>query len=71
MGVTTATRFNGTMALVVTKTTLGSKSDDAVYWRGSMMVDRVAAVEILRQRTIGGEGATRSGLQRVCRIVHC
>ena len=57
------------MALVVTKVALGSEADDVLYWRGTTMIERLAAVEVLRQRTIGGEDASRSGLQRVCRIV--
>jgi hypothetical protein len=57
------------MALVVTKATLGREPDDVHYWRERPMIERLAALEVLRQRTIGGEGATRSGLQRVCRIV--
>jgi hypothetical protein len=57
------------MALVVTRSTLGSEDDDVLYWLRTSMIDRLAAVEVLRQRMIGGEGETRYGLQRVCRIV--
>ena len=64
-----ATRTNGVMALVVTKATLGDEADDVLYWRGKTIAERLEALEILRRRTIGGEGATRSGLQRVCRVV--
>jgi len=65
----TAMRNNGTMALVVKKARLGSEPDDFLYWRGTSIMERLAALEVLRQRKIGGEGASRSGLQRVCRIV--
>jgi hypothetical protein len=57
------------MALVVTKTTLGCENDDVLFWQDKSMDDRIATVEVLRHRMIGGESATRSGLQRVCRIV--
>jgi hypothetical protein len=57
------------MALVVTRATFGSEVDDVLYWRETTMVERLAALEVLRRRTIGGEGEARSGLQRVCRVV--
>lgn len=65
-----ATRPTGSMALTVEKFALGEESDDTSYWRTVSQVERVAAVEILRQRMNGGGNATRPGLQRFCRTLH-
>lgn len=67
--VNVKTRPNGAMALVVTRATFGSEVDDVLYWRETTVVERLAALEVLRRRTIEGEGEARSGLQRVCRVV--
>ena len=58
------------MALTVEKSALGDEIDEVAYWRSVSQVDRVAAVEILRQRLNGGSNATRPGLQRLCRTLH-
>jgi hypothetical protein len=39
---------------VATKSTLHEQPDDLAYWLGVPMSERVAAVEILRQRVFGG-----------------
>ena len=57
------------LARVATKSTLHEQVDEIQYWLGVSMTERVAAVEILRQRVFGGVHGTRQGLQRVCRII--
>ena len=58
------------MARVVKKSTVQGQADDVQYWLSVPMSERVAAVEVLRQRMFGGQDGTRQGLQRVCRIIH-
>jgi len=58
------------MARVVAKTTVKDQIDDMQYWLTVPMSERVAAVEVLRQRMYGGENGDGQGLQRVCRIIH-
>ena len=58
------------MARVVVKSTVHDQPDDSEFWNSKSMTERVAAVEILRQRWIGVNDGTRQGLQRVCRIIH-
>jgi hypothetical protein len=65
-----STRSNGKVAIVVTKTSLHGIDDDVLFWLGKPPEERVAAVEVLRQRVFGGDGETGQGLQRVCRIIH-
>jgi hypothetical protein len=55
---------------VATKSTLHGQPDEIQHWLGVSMSERVAAVEILRQRVFGGVHGTRQGLQRVCRVIH-
>jgi hypothetical protein len=55
---------------VATKSTLHEQPDDLEYWLGVPMSERVAAVEILRQRVFGGVHGARQGLQRVCCVIH-
>ena len=62
-------RKNGVMTLVVTKTNLHDGDDEMLFWQGIEPSERVAAVEILRQRVFGGIDEARSGLQRVCRVI--
>ncbi|HEY5265381.1 MAG TPA: hypothetical protein VIJ40_01070 [Acidimicrobiales bacterium] len=57
-----ATRPNGLMALTLEKSPLGNQSSEVAYWLTVSAAERVAAVEILRQRMIGGGSATRFGL---------
>ena len=58
------------MARVVSKSTVRAQSDDLNYWRTIPIAQRVAVVEVLRQRMFGENNGTRQGLQRVCRIIH-
>ena len=56
------------------KFTLGQdmlyKDDSGLqYWLSRDPAERIAAVEIIRQRVFGGTDETRQGLQRVCRII--
>jgi hypothetical protein len=57
------------MARVVSKSTVRDQADEEDFWATVTPVDRVAAVEVLRQRVFEGTDATRLGLQRVCRII--
>jgi hypothetical protein len=68
--MTAAKRSTGSIALVVEKFALGDQTDEFEYWLGVPPADRVAAVEILRQRMYGGDNATRLGLQRFSRTLH-
>lgn len=65
----TSTRPNGVIALTVEKYALGDEADQVIYWQSVPANERVAVVEILRQRMNGGSGATRSGLQRFCKTL--
>ena len=58
------------MVRVVSKSTVRAQSDDLNYWRTIPIAQRVAVVEVLRQRMFGENNGTRQGLQRVCRIIH-
>lgn len=62
-------RRNGQMALVVNRVALREKDSELHYWLSRDPSERVAAVEIIRQRVFGGSHETRQGLQRVCRII--
>ena len=57
------------MTVVASKSTLHGSSNDVLFWLSKSPEERVAAVEILRQRVFGGDGESRQGLQRVCRII--
>jgi len=67
--MTSAIRNNGEMSLVVNRLGLHEDDGDLSYWMGIEPSERVAAVEVLRQRVFGGTDETRQGLQRVCRII--
>ena len=58
------------MVRVVAKSSVQTQSDDLTYWRTIPIAQRVAVVEVLRQRMFGENNGTRQGLQRVCRIIH-
>jgi hypothetical protein len=58
------------MVRIVAKSTVQNQSDDLTYWRTIPIAQRVAVVEVLRQRMFGENNGTRQGLQRVCRIIH-
>ena len=58
------------MQRVVSRSTVQTQSDDLDYWRTIPIAQRVAVVEVLRQRMFGENNGTRQGLQRVCRIIH-
>ena len=64
------TRSKGSIALTVEKRAIGDEPNDVAYWQTVPQVERVAAVEILRQRMNGGSNASRPGLQRLCRTLH-
>ena len=57
------------MAVVATKVGLQEQGSELQYWLSRDPAERVAAVEIIRQRMFGGADETRQGLQRVCRII--
>ena len=57
------------MFLVVNRLGLHDVDTDVSYWMGVEPSERVAAVEVLRQRVFGGIDETRQGLQRVCHII--
>ena len=62
-------RRNGQMALVVNRVKLHEGDSELQYWLNRDPAERIAAVEIIRQRVFGGADETRQGLQRVCRII--
>ena len=62
-------RRNGQMALVVNRVKLQEDDSELQYWLSRDPAERIAAVEIIRQRIFGGADETRQGLQRVCRII--
>ena len=62
-------RRNGQMALVVNRVKLHEGGSELQYWLSRDPAERIAAVEIIRQRVFGGADETRQGLQRVCRII--
>ena len=62
-------RRNGQMALVVNRVRLHEGDSDLQYWLSRDPAERIAAVEIIRQRVFGGTDEARQGLQRVCRII--
>lgn len=62
-------RRNGQMALVVNRVKLQEGDSELEYWLSRDPAERIAAVEIIRQRVFGGTDETRQGLQRVCRII--
>ena len=62
-------RRNGQMALVVNRVNLRKSDSELQYWLSRDPAERIAAVEIIRQRIFGGTDETRQGLQRVCRII--
>ena len=64
-----STRPGGNMALVVARTTLDA-DDELEFWLSRPVAERIAAVEVLRNRVFGGgTDATGPRLQRVCRVV--
>jgi hypothetical protein len=62
-------RRNGQMELVVKRVHLYKDDSGLQYWLSRDPAERIAAVEIIRQRVFGGTDETRQGLQRVCRII--
>ena len=62
-------RRNGQMALVVNRINLHEGDSELQYWLSRDPSERLAAVEIIRQRIFGGADETRQGLHRVCRII--
>ena len=62
-------RRNGQMELVVKRVHLYKDDSGLQYWFSRDPAERIAAVEIIRQRVFGGTDETRQGLQRVCRII--
>lgn len=64
-----AIREHGKMTISVNKIALHEQQDEIAYWLSVSPTERIAAVEVLRQRVFGGADGTRQGLQRVCRII--
>ena len=58
------------MKAVVSKTALHDEPDEIAYWLTRPVAERIAAVEVLRQRVYGYDDDTRAGIQRVCRVIH-
>ena len=56
------------MKAVVNKTTLHDEPDEIAYWLTRPVAERIAAVEVLRQRAYGYNADTRAGIQRVARV---
>ena len=69
MSMSVPLRRNGQMALVVNRSSLHEGDSELQYWLSRDPAERIAAVEIIRQRVFGGTDETRQGLQRVCRII--
>jgi hypothetical protein len=69
MDMSVPLRRNGQMALVVNRVRLHEGDSDLQYWLSRDPAERIAAVEIIRQRVFGGTDEARQGLQRVCRII--
>ncbi|MDQ3351931.1 MAG: hypothetical protein M3501_08235 [Actinomycetota bacterium] len=59
-------RAGGTMVLSVEKRRLDAPDEDVEWWLSRPIVDRLAAVEVLRRRAYGIDDAVGSRLQRVC-----
>ena len=57
------------MALVVNRVKLHEGDSELQYWLNRDPAERIAALEIIRQRVFGGADEDRQGLQRVCRII--
>ncbi len=49
---------------------LKDKSTDFKYWMSKTEVERLQAVETLRQQYINYKKDVQSGFQRVCRIIN-
>ena len=49
---------------------LKDKNSDFLYWTSKSEIQRLEAIEILRQQYINYKKDVQSGLQRVCRIVN-
>ena len=49
---------------------LKDKSTDLIYWRSKSEIERLEAVEILRQQYINFKKNVQPGLQRVCSIIN-
>ena len=69
VGMSLVLRRNGQMALVVNRVDLHENGSDLRYWLSRDPAERIAAVEVIRQRICGGSDEARQGLQRVCRII--
>ena len=69
MGMSLALRRNGQMALVVNRVDLHENGSELRYWLSRDPAERIAAVEVIRQRLFGGSDEARQGFQRVCRII--
>ncbi len=69
MAMSVPLRRNGQMALVVNRVKLQDADSELEYWLSRDPAERIAAVEIIRQRIFGGTDEARQGLQRVCRII--
>ncbi len=57
------------MVLSVEKRRLDAPDEDVAWWLTRPIVDRLAAVEVLRRRAYGIDDAVGSRLQRVCRVI--
>ena len=55
---------------IVQRFPLHDEPDEIAYWLTRPVAERIAAVEVLRQRVYGYNADTRMGLQRVCCVIH-
>ncbi len=46
------------------------RQSDFEYWQTRSILERLEAVELLRQQLINFKGDLQQGLQRVCRIIN-
>ena len=49
---------------------LKDKNTDLIHWRSKSEIERLEAVEILRQQYINFKKNVQPGLQRVCSIIN-
>ena len=56
------------MEKVVKRYRLGQEPKDAMYWLSRPAVERLTAVELLRQLWLESHPDAIQGLQRVCRV---
>ena len=63
-------RDDRNVVVVANRSTLHDQPDDVSYWLTRPIVERIAAVEVMRRRVFGAdlESRPRPGLRRVRRV---